>query len=110
MEWQQSGRLQGKLIGLYVILLEARFNPLTPELNTSGQACLTRYFTGDFAYLTVHFVNICVKIQQMQQLFIKFINYVWYLVHVSALHCVMSSAVVRTHHVTRHNTPIYNIL
>jgi hypothetical protein len=35
----------------------------------------------------VHFVNICVKIQQVQQLFIQFINYVWYLLHVSALHC-----------------------
>jgi hypothetical protein len=27
------------------------------------------------------------KNQQMQQLFILFINYVWYLPHVSALHC-----------------------
>jgi hypothetical protein len=25
--------------------------------------------------------------QQIQQLFIQFINYVWYLLHVSALHC-----------------------
>jgi hypothetical protein len=25
----------------------------------------------------VHFINICVKNQQMQQLFIQFINYVW---------------------------------
>jgi hypothetical protein len=31
-------------------------------------------------------VKICVK-NQLQQLFIKFINYVWYLLHVSALHC-----------------------
>jgi hypothetical protein len=51
-------------------------NPLTPELNPSAQRCLTRFFTGDFACLTVHFVNICVKTQQMQQLFIHFINYV----------------------------------
>jgi hypothetical protein len=28
-----------------------------------------------------------VKNQQMQQLFIQFINYAWYLLHVSALHC-----------------------
>jgi hypothetical protein len=28
-----------------------------------------------------------VKNQQMQQLFIQFINYVWYLLHVLALHC-----------------------
>jgi hypothetical protein len=25
--------------------------------------------------------------QQIHQLFIQFINYVWYLLHVSALHC-----------------------
>jgi hypothetical protein len=52
-------------------------NPLTPELNPSAQRCLTRFFTGDFASWTVHFVNICVKNQQMQQLFIQFIDYVW---------------------------------
>jgi hypothetical protein len=34
-------------------------------------------FTGDSASWTVQFVNICVKNQQMQQLFIPFINYVW---------------------------------
>jgi hypothetical protein len=47
----------------------------------------------------------------MQQLFIQFINYAWLLLHVSALRCsVVSSNVVRTHHVTRHSTPIHNIL
>jgi hypothetical protein len=51
--------------------------PLTPELNPSAQRCLTRFFTGDFAYWTVHFVNMCVKTQQMQQLLMQFINYVW---------------------------------
>jgi hypothetical protein len=29
----------------------------------------------------------CVKNQQIRQLFIQFINYVWYLLHVSTLHC-----------------------
>jgi hypothetical protein len=55
------------------------FNPLTPELNLSAQRCLTRFFTGDFASLTVHFVNtrICVKTQQIHKLFIQFINHVW---------------------------------
>jgi hypothetical protein len=53
------------------------FNPLTPELNPSAQRCLTRFLTGDFASLTVHFVNICVKNQKTHQLFIQFINYVW---------------------------------
>jgi hypothetical protein len=55
------------------------FNPLTPELNPSPQRCLARFFTGDFASWTVHFVNTCVKNQQMQQLFIQ-------VLHVSALH------------------------
>jgi hypothetical protein len=53
------------------------FNPLTPKLNPSAQRCLTRFFTGDFASWTLHFFNICVKKnQQMQQLFIQFINYI----------------------------------
>jgi hypothetical protein len=34
-------------------------------------------YTWDFASWTVHFINICVKNQQMQQSFIHFINYVW---------------------------------
>jgi hypothetical protein len=52
-------------------------NPLTPELNPFVQRCLTRFFTGDFASLTVHFFTICVKNQQIHKLFIQFINYVW---------------------------------
>ena len=57
--------------------------------------------------------------QQMHQLFIQFINYVWYLLHVSALNCHLQAAflvtsercsIARAHHVTRHNTPIHNIL
>jgi hypothetical protein len=55
----------------------------------------------------------------MQQLFIQFINYVWYIVHVSALLCHPQGAflvpsercsIEREHHATRHNTPIHNIL
>jgi hypothetical protein len=65
----------------HVASQEARYssdiNPLTPELNLSAQRCLTIFFTGDFASLTVRFVNICVKNQQMRQLFIQCINYVW---------------------------------
>jgi hypothetical protein len=53
------------------------FNPLTPELNPSAQRCLKRFFTGDFASWTVNVVNICVKNQQLQHLFMQFINYVW---------------------------------
>jgi hypothetical protein len=49
------------------------------------------------------------------QLFIQFINYVWYLLHVSALHCHPQGAFpvrsqIATHHATRHNTPIHSIL
>jgi hypothetical protein len=66
----------------------------------------------------------------MQQLFIPFINYVWYFLHVSALHCHPQGAFlvpsercsieeqsidycgsqIAMHHVTRHNTPIHNNL
>jgi hypothetical protein len=45
-----------------------------PKLNPSAQCCLIRFFTGYFASWAVHFINICVKNQQMQQLFIQFIN------------------------------------
>src|SRR5215510_8954722 len=78
------------------------------------------------------------KSQQIHQSFIQFINYVWWVLHVSALHChlqgaflvtsekcsieeqsieycgwacVVSSGVVRgANQATRHNTPIHNIL
>jgi hypothetical protein len=59
------------------ILFDYLVNHLTPELNPSAQRCLTRFCGGNFASRTVHFVNICVKNQQMQQLFIQFTNYVW---------------------------------
>jgi hypothetical protein len=102
-----------------------RLNTLTPELNPSAQRCLTRFFTGDFASWTVHFVNICVKSQQIHQLFIQLIDYVWYLLHVSALYSHPQRAFlvpsercsiediwshIATHHVTRHNPPIHNLL
>jgi hypothetical protein len=38
---------------------------------------LDEIFTGDFASWTAHFVNICVKNQQIHQLFIQFIIHVW---------------------------------
>src|SRR5215469_182774 len=58
----------------------------------------------------------CMKNQQIHQLFIQFGNYVWQLLHVLALHCHLQGAFVvpsercSAHHVTRCNTPIYNIL
>jgi hypothetical protein len=44
----------------------------------------------------------------MHQLFIQFIKYVWYLLHVSALHCHPQGAFLVPSE--RHNTPIQNIL
>jgi hypothetical protein len=59
-----------------VDILQNLFNPLMPELNPSAQRCMTRFFTGDFASGIVHFVTIYLKNQQLQQLFIQFINYI----------------------------------
>src|SRR5215469_10546360 len=36
----------------------------------------------------------CTKNQQIHQLFTQFINYVWQLLHVSALHCHLQGALV----------------
>jgi hypothetical protein len=52
----------------YTQLALTVINPLTPELNPSAQRWLTRFFTGDFASWTVHFVIICLKNQQIHQL------------------------------------------
>src|SRR5215468_11773286 len=49
-------------------------------------------FYWGFSFLTVHFFNICMKNQQIHQLFIQFINYLWELLHVSALHCHLQGA------------------
>jgi hypothetical protein len=48
---------------------------LSLELNPSVQHCLTRFCIGDFASWTVHFINICMKNQQIHQLFIQLIMY-----------------------------------
>jgi hypothetical protein len=85
---KQPQTLKWYLISVIIIFQTIHsINHLTPELNPSAQRCLTRFFTGDFASRAVHFVNICLKNQQIHQLFIQFINYVWWLLHVSALHC-----------------------
>src|SRR5215510_8359121 len=62
-------------------------------------------------------LKVCMKNQQIHQLFIQFINHVWLLLHVSALHCHLEGAFLVPsercsieEHVTRHNTPIHNIL
>jgi hypothetical protein len=64
-----------------------QINLLTPELNPSTQRCLKRFINWSFASWTVYFVNMCVKNQQIHQLFFQFVNYLWYLLHVTALHC-----------------------
>jgi hypothetical protein len=55
-QWSVDGHSQDSDVSWNV-----RVNPLTPELNPSAQRCLTRFFTTDFAFWTVPFVNICVK-------------------------------------------------
>jgi hypothetical protein len=57
----------------------------------------------------------CVKNQQTHQFFIQFINCVWQILHVSALHCHPQGVFLVPserclHHATRQNTPINNIL
>jgi hypothetical protein len=61
--------------GIFCRYFLQNVNRLTPELNPSAQRCLTRFCTGDFVSWTVHIVDICVKKQQIHQLFIQFINY-----------------------------------
>jgi hypothetical protein len=61
----------------YLWLHNRYFNPLTPKSNPSAQRCLMNFLARDFTSWTVHFNIIFVKNQQMQQLFIQFINYVW---------------------------------
>jgi hypothetical protein len=50
---------------------------LLVKLEILRRMYMDEIFTGDFASWTVHFVNIFVKNQQIHQLFIQFINYVW---------------------------------
>src|SRR5215469_7719789 len=49
----------------------------------------------------------CMKNQQIHQLFIQFINYVWLLLHVSALHCHFQGGFLVP---SEKNIPIHNIL
>src|SRR5215510_4073026 len=73
-------------------------------------------------------LNGCMKNQQIHHLFIQFINYIWQLLHVSALHCHLQGAFLVPSErfsieeqsieyygwaccvYTTHNTPIHNIL
>jgi hypothetical protein len=51
-------------------------NALTPELNPSTQHCLMRFIYWVFCFLNHAFLYICVKNQQIHQLFIQ-LNCVW---------------------------------
>jgi hypothetical protein len=65
VDWWQSKLLQ-------------LINSLTPKLNPSAQPCLTRFLLGILLLdPCISLICICVKNQQIQQLFIQFINYVW---------------------------------
>jgi hypothetical protein len=50
------------------------FKPLTPKVILTAQRCLTRFLLG-FFFSNLHFVNICLKNQQITPI-IQFINYV----------------------------------
>jgi hypothetical protein len=55
---------------------------------------LDEIFYWDFASWTVHFVNICVKNKKIHELFIQFINYVWWHAVVQWLrHCATNRKV-----------------
>jgi hypothetical protein len=58
---------------------DSPINPLTPELNPSAQRCLTRFLLENLLLEPCTSLMYAWKNQQMQQLFIQFINYVWYL-------------------------------
>jgi hypothetical protein len=77
---------------------DSQFNPSTPKLNPSAQRCLKRFLLG-ILLLETCISLICVKNQQIHQLLIQVINYVWYLLHE-----------ISDHQATKHNTPIHNIL
>jgi hypothetical protein len=60
--------------------------------NLASYVCILYIYGRDFllGILLLEpciFVNICVKNQQIHQLFIQFINYVWYIQHVPELNC-----------------------
>jgi hypothetical protein len=61
----------------YLLLTVLSFNPLTPELNSSAQRCLTRSFYWGFCFLNRAFRQYMREIQQIHELFIQLINYVW---------------------------------
>jgi hypothetical protein len=51
-EFSQEGILRPHDISISALFknLLTSINPLMPELNPSAKRCLTRLFTGDFAY------------------------------------------------------------
>jgi hypothetical protein len=53
------------------------FQPFNAGIKSLRKTLPDGIFTGNFTFWTVYFINTCMKKQQMQQLFIQFINYVW---------------------------------
>jgi hypothetical protein len=81
------GQLQGQTsfqFNGYCELSQQDINPLTPELNPAKQRCLWRIFYWGFCFLNRAFC--------------------WYIREKP------TNMVRETHHITRHNTPIHNIL
>jgi hypothetical protein len=66
-----------RVIAYNVVLHISGPIPLTPKLNPSAQRCLTIFLLGILLLEPSISINTCVKNQQMQQLFMQFISYVW---------------------------------
>jgi hypothetical protein len=91
-------------------------NPLTSELNPLAQRCLTRFLLGIlflepcisliYARKTNKYTNYSFSLSTMYGSSYMFRHYISILRDVR----VVSSDMVRTHHVTGHNTSIHNIL
>jgi hypothetical protein len=53
------------------------YQPFNAVIKSPRAALPDEIFYWGFCFLNLHFFNICVKTQQIHQLFIQFINYVW---------------------------------
>src|SRR5215469_1697726 len=81
-------RIFSAVINTLVIRVQLTFNLLMPTIFAppSNDSKWQKGFNSAFKG--------CMKNQQIHQLFIQFINYVWQLLHVSALHCHLQEAFV----------------
>jgi hypothetical protein len=99
-----------RMIVKKLIISSNIINPLTPELNPSAQRCLTRFFTGIlllepfisliYAWKTNKCNNYSFSLLIMYGSFYMFWHYI----------AIFRERFYCTHHVTKHSTPIHNIV